>query len=95
MAHQLGIRENQVKSAKRYYRGMEINEPKTFHNQTYQNQPPQEKPQIYAKGTKKFWDRTIELHTQTVGQPQSERDLVPKEHIKGKKPEFIKDVFRG
>ena len=51
--------------------------------------------QVYAKGTKKFWDRTQELWTETVGQPQAERDLVPREHIKGRKPEFIKDVFRG
>jgi hypothetical protein len=63
LSHTLGVREDQVKSAKRYYRGMEINEPKTFHNQTYQNQAPIEKTQMYAKGTKKFWDRTIELHT--------------------------------
>ena len=43
LSHTLGVREAQVKSAKRYYRGMEINEPKTFHNQTYQNQAPVEK----------------------------------------------------
>ncbi len=78
LSHHINPKEVQVKSAKRYYRGMQINEPKTFHNQTYQNQPPQDKQPVYAKGTKKFWDRTIGLHTQTFGKIDAERDLVPK-----------------
>ena len=86
MQHRIGVKDNIVRSAKTYYRGMEINEPKTFHNQTYQNQKPTEKTQLYAKGTKKFWDRTIELQSATFGKPQAERDLVPKELLKGKKP---------
>ena len=95
LSHRIGLKENQVRSAKTYYRGMEIIEPKTFHNQTYQNQKPVEKPQVYAKGTKKFWERTIELQSATYGKPQAERDLVPKELLKGKKPQVIKDVFKS
>jgi len=37
----------------------------------------------------------MELQTQTFGNPESERDLVPKEHLKGRKPEMIKDVFKS
>lgn len=57
------VKPEKIRQAKRYYRGMEIIEPKTISNKSYQNKPLEEKPPLLAKGTKKFYDKTQNLYS--------------------------------
>ena len=85
------IREK-VKQAKTYDRSMQLLEPETFINRTYQNQAVKQKDKAYEKGTKKFWEKTQELYS---SKNKVEKELIGIEMQKGRKPYGVHDAFKS
>ncbi|CDW79902.1 UNKNOWN [Stylonychia lemnae] len=90
------VPRERLRSAKTYDRSMVQINPVTYTNITYQNQPKAEQDRPYEKGTKKFWDKTMEIKQQSsLNKAKKEQEVVPQCFSKGRKPMEIRDAFRS